>query len=43
MGFRLFLGTFAKLRKVFSFVVSLRLSAWKNSAATGQIFMNFDI
>ena len=43
-----FLGAFAKLWKVItSFVMSLhpstRLSAWKNSALTGQIFINFDI
>jgi len=42
------LGTFAKLRKVtFIFVVSVclsvRLSAWNNSAPTGWIFKKFYI
>jgi len=33
-----------KLRKAtVGFVMSVRLSAWKNSAPTGQIFMKFDI
>jgi hypothetical protein len=37
---RFFLGTFAKLRKAtLSFVVSVRLSAWNNSAQTGRIFV----
>jgi hypothetical protein len=43
-----FLGVFAKLQKaITSFIMSLHpsthLSAWKNSAITGQIFINFDI
>jgi hypothetical protein len=34
-----FLGAFAKLRKAtISFVISVRLSAWNNSAPTGRIF-----
>jgi len=46
------LDVFAKLRKtIVSFVMSvhlticrsIRLSAWKNSAHTGRIFMKFDI
>jgi hypothetical protein len=43
----LFLGVFAKLRKLtISFVMSclsVRPSAWKNSAATGRIFMKIYI
>jgi hypothetical protein len=43
-----FLGAFAKVRKAtISFVISVRpfvrLSAWNNSAPTGQIFMKFGI
>jgi len=39
-----FSGAFAKLRKATrSFVVSVRLSAWNNSAHTGRIFMKFYI
>ena len=39
-----FLGAFAKLRKAaISFVMSVRLSAWNNSAPTGRIFIKFDI
>jgi hypothetical protein len=43
-----FLGAFAKFRKTtISFVISVRLSVrlstWNNSAATGRIFMEFDI
>jgi len=35
---------FAKLRNAtVSFVMSVRLSAWKNSSTTGRIFMKFDI
>jgi len=34
-------GRFAKSE--FSFVISVRLSAWNNSASTGRIFMKFDI
>jgi len=38
------LGAFVRLRKAtVSFVVSVRLSAWNNSASTGRIFMKFDI
>ena len=38
------LGTFAKLRKATTnFVMSVRLSAWNNSAPTGRIFMKFGI
>jgi hypothetical protein len=34
----------AKLREAtVSFVTSVLLSGWKNSAATGRIFMKFDI
>jgi hypothetical protein len=44
----LFLGAFAELRKaticyVMSALLSVRLSAWYNSAPTGRIFMKFDI
>ena len=40
----IFLGEFAKLRKAtVSFVMSVRPSARNNSAATGRIFMKFDI
>jgi hypothetical protein len=40
----LFIGVFVKLQKaLFSFVMSVRLSAWNNSASTGQIFMKFYI
>ena len=39
----LFLGAFAKLRKdSINFVMSVRLSAWKNSAPTGRNFIKFD-
>jgi len=39
-----FLGAFAKLRKpTINFVVSVRLSAWNNSTATGKIFIKFEI
>jgi hypothetical protein len=38
------IGTFRKLRKAtISFPMSVLLSAWSNSAPTGQIFMKFDI
>jgi hypothetical protein len=38
------LGAFAKLRKAtISFVMSVRLSAWNNSATTGRIFSELDI
>jgi hypothetical protein len=37
-----FLGAFEELRKATnSFVMSVRLSAWNNSAPTGRIFMIF--
>jgi len=37
-------GAFAKLRIAsISFVMSVRLSAWNNSAITGRIFMKFVI
>ena len=36
------LGAFAKLQKAtINFVMSVRLSAWSNSTATGRIFMKF--
>jgi hypothetical protein len=39
-----FLGAVAKLRKaIMSFVMSVRLSSWNNSALTRRIFMKFDI
>jgi len=39
-----FLGTFEKLTKsTVSFITSVRLSAWNNSAPTGGIFLKFDI
>jgi hypothetical protein len=39
-----FLGAYAKLQKAaISFVMYVRLSAWKNSAPTGRIFVKFDI
>jgi hypothetical protein len=39
-----FLDAFAKLRKAaINFVVSVRLSAWNNSAPTGRIFTKFYI
>jgi len=39
-----FLGAFAKFSKSdVSLVMSVRLSAWKNSAPTGRIFMKFHI
>jgi hypothetical protein len=39
-----FLETFAKGRKAtISFVISVRLSAWRNSVPTGRIFMTFDV
>ena len=47
---RLILGTFTKFRKTtITFImsvclrVSVRLSAWNNSAPTGQIFVKIDI
>jgi len=37
------LGAFAKLqRATVGFVMSIRLSAWNNSASTGRIFIKFD-
>jgi len=40
----LFLGAFAKLGKAtVSFIMSVCLSAWSNSAPTGRNFMKFDI
>ena len=40
----LVLGPFAELRKAaVSFVMSVRPSAWNNSAPTIRIFMTFDI
>ena len=40
----LFFGPFAKLRKAtISFVMSVRLSAWNNSAPTGRFFVKFYI
>jgi len=37
-------GAFAKLRKAgVKFVISVRLTAWNNSAATGWIFIKFGI
>jgi hypothetical protein len=42
--FHPFLGAFAKLqRATFSVVMSGHLSAWNDSAPTGQSFMKFDI
>jgi len=39
-----FLGAFAKFHKAtISFVMSVRPSAWNNSAPTGWIFVKFDI
>jgi len=39
-----FLGMIAKLQELtINFVMSVYLSAWNNSAPTGQIFMKFDI
>jgi len=39
-----FLGAFAKLQKAtISFVMSVRQSAWNNSAPIRRIFINFDI
>jgi len=39
---RLFLGTFAKLRrKTVNFVMSVRPSTWNNSVANRRIFMKF--
>jgi hypothetical protein len=41
---QLCLGALARLGKpTISFVMSVRLSAWSNSALTGRIFMKFDI
>jgi hypothetical protein len=38
------LGAFAKLRKATTtFAMSVRLSAWKNSAPTGRILMKVNI
>jgi hypothetical protein len=47
-NFYAFLGAFVKLRKatisfVMSVCLSLRLSAWENSAPTGRIFMKLYI
>jgi hypothetical protein len=40
----MFLGVFAKFRKAaIDFVMSVRLSAWNNSAATGHILIKFDM
>ena len=42
-GLHSLLGAFAKLQKAtIIFVMSVRLSAWNNSAPTGRIFMKFD-
>jgi len=39
-----FLGAFVELRKAtISFGMSVRLSAWNNSALTGRTFVKFDI
>jgi len=39
-----FLDAFEKLRKAtISSIMSVRLTAWNNSAPTGRIFMKFDI
>ena len=39
-----FLGAFAKLRlATISFVMSVCLSAWNNSAPTGRSFTTFDV
>ena len=38
-----FLGAFAKIAKSISFVMSVRVSAWNNSAPTGRILFKFDI
>jgi hypothetical protein len=39
-----FLGTLAKLRKAtISFVMPVLFSAWKHSAPTGRILMEFDV
>jgi hypothetical protein len=41
---RVFLGAFAKLRKAtITFVISVRPSAWNDSAPNGRIVMEFDI
>jgi hypothetical protein len=42
---RAFLGAFSEWRKTptVSFIMSVRPSAWNNSAATGWIFMTFKI
>ena len=38
----MFLGAFTKLREAtISFITSVRLSAWNNSAPTGSNFRNF--
>jgi hypothetical protein len=43
-GSHLFLGVCVKLRKAtIRFVMSVHLSAWKNSAPTGRIFISFHI
>jgi len=40
----LLLGVFAELRKAnISCLMSVRPSAWSNSAPTGRVFMKFDI
>ena len=42
--FGLFLGDFAKLRKAtISFIMSLCLSTWNNSATSRRILMKLDI
>ena len=44
LNFRIFLGAFAKLRKAtVSLLMSVRPSAWNNSAPIFRIFMKFDI
>jgi len=44
VGTECLLGAFANLRiAIISFVMSVRQSVWNNSAATGRIFMKFDI
>jgi len=40
----MFLGAFSKLQKAtVSFIMSVRLSAFNNSAPTARILMKFDI
>jgi hypothetical protein len=44
LTFHKFLGMFTKLQEsTIIFGMSVHLSAWNNSAPTGQIFMKFDI